>query len=226
MIYTEAQGSSSAVGAVIWDLDGTLVDSEEYHWQAWHDAMADEGVVITRPQFLKTFGLRNDAVIPMLLGTSADTSRIQRIGDDKEEQYRRLVRQSGLKPLPGAAEWVRRLHQDGWPQAIGSSAPRRNVEVVLEVLGLAEYFQAISSAEDVTAGKPDPQVFLVAAAKLGAAPERCIVMEDAVGGVEAARRAAMRCIGISHNGKRLDADVVVSSLTALDSDAFTKLLQK
>lgn len=213
-------------GAVIWDLDGTLVDSEEYHWQAWRESMAAQGVTITRPEFLKTFGLRNDAVIPMLLATAADADRVQRIGDDKEEQYRRLVRESGLKPLPGAAEWVRRLHQDGWPQAIGSSAPRLNVEVVLEVLGLAKYFEAISSAEDVTAGKPDPQVFLVAAQKLGAAPARCIVVEDAAGGVEAARRAGMRCVGISHDGKRLEADVVVPSLMALDSDALEKLLQR
>jgi beta-phosphoglucomutase family hydrolase len=210
--------------AVLWDLDGTLVDSEEYHWQAWRDAMAAEGVAITRQQFLRTFGLRNDVVVPMLLGAGGPPERIERIGREKEDDYRRLVRTSGLDPLPGAAEWVRRLHQEGWLQAIGSSAPRLNIQVVMEAIGLGSYFEAISSAEDVTAGKPDPQVFLVAAARLGVDPSRCIVVEDAAGGVEAARRAGMRSIGIGHAGKPLGADVSVPSLTALAPDIFTKLL--
>jgi beta-phosphoglucomutase family hydrolase len=207
-------------GAVLWDMDGTLVDSEEFHWLSWRDTMAQEGVPVTREQFLATFGQRNDSILPQWLGQDATQERIQRIGDAKEALYRKLVRQRGLQPLPGAQEWVARLHREGWRQAIASSAPRANVEVVLEVTGLGSYFQAIVSAEDVTAGKPDPQVFQKAAKRLGIPPARCIVVEDAAAGVEAARRAGMRSIGVSGKGSPLPADLAVQSLTDLPQNAF------
>ena len=210
-------------GAVLWDMDGTLVDSEEYHWLSWRDTMAAEGIPITHDQFVVTFGQRNDSILPRWLGADAMADRIQRVGDAKEELYRRLVHESGLAPLPGAAEWVRRLQQENWRQAIASSAPRANLDVVLEVIGLAGCFQALASAEDVTAGKPDPQVFLTAASRLGTPPSQCIVVEDAAAGVEAARRAGMRSIGVSRNGS-LAADINVSSLADLPPDAFQKLL--
>jgi beta-phosphoglucomutase len=211
-------------GAVLWDLDGTLVDSEEKHWLSWRDTMAGEGISIARDQFLATFGLRKDAIVPRWLPPGASSDQIRRVGETKEALYRRLVRHDGLEPLPGAAEWVRRLQEQGWQQAIASSAPRENVEVVLEVLGLIDCFQAIVSAEDVTAGKPDPQVFLTAAARLGVPVSRCIVVEDAPAGVEAAQRGGMASIGVSRNGSRLKADLAVSSLSELPPDAFERLL--
>lgn len=209
--------------AVIWDLDGTLVDSEEYHWLSWRDAMAAEGKPITYAQFRASFGLRNDRILRGWLGPDASDEMIRRIGDAKEAEYRRFAQERGLAPLPGAAEWADRLHADGWKQAIGSSAPRLNVEVMLRVLGLDRYFDAIVSAEDVTIGKPDPQVFLAAARRLAIPPSQCVVVEDAVGGVEAARRAGMRCIGVSR-GTSLDADVCVRSLADLPADAFDRLI--
>jgi HAD superfamily hydrolase (TIGR01509 family) len=211
-------------GAVLWDLDGTLVDSEQYHWLAWRDTMAAEGVPLTHQQFLETFGLRNDAIVPQWIsGATAD--RIERIANAKEQLYRRLVREGGLAPLPGAAEWTQRLAHDGWRQAIASSAPRENIDAVLAVIGLASVFQAVVSAEDVTLGKPDPQVFLTAAARLGSPPARSIVVEDAPAGVEAARRAGMPSIGVSRNGRPLPADLAVASLADLPPDAFSRLLK-
>jgi beta-phosphoglucomutase-like phosphatase (HAD superfamily) len=146
--------------AVLWDLDGTLVDSAEYHWLAWRDTMARAGYPITYEQFLASFGLRNDRILGgwMPPDTSADV--IRQLGDDKEAEFRRLARDRGLTPLPGAVEWVSRLHADGWKQVIASSAPRLNVEAMLSALDLDGYFDATTSAEDVTLGKPDPQVFL------------------------------------------------------------------
>jgi HAD superfamily hydrolase (TIGR01509 family) len=206
-------------------MDGTLVDSEEFHWLSWRDTMASEGIPITHEQFLVTFGQRNDSILPRWLGADAAQDRIQRVGDAKEELYRKLVRESGLAPLPGAAEWVRRLQKENWRQAVASSAPRANLDVVLEVIGLADYFEALASAEDVTRGKPDPQVFLTAASRLNTPPSQCIVVEDAAMGVEAARRAGMRSIGVSRN-QRLAADVAVSSLVELQPDVFEKLLAR
>ena len=136
------------------------------------------------------------------------------------------MREGGLDPLPGAAQWLERLHEQGWRQAIASSAPRKNVEVVLEVTRLARGFQALVSAEDVTAGKPDPQVFITAASRLSAPPSECIVVEDAAAGVEAARRAGMRSIGVNRTGKQLAADIAVASLADLPPDSFARLLDR
>ena len=211
--------------AVLWDMDGTLVDSEEFHWIAWRDTMAKEGMVVTREQFLATFGQRNDSIIPAWLGSAASAERIERIGQAKEELYRDLVQRLGVAPEPGVAVWLDRLHKDGWHQAVASAAPRANIDAVLEALSADHLFQSIVSAEDVHRGKPDPEVYVLAASRVGVPAERCIVVEDAAAGVEGARRAGMRSIGVSHNGKDLRADVVVESLEQLEPHAFDRLLR-
>ena len=210
--------------AVLWDLDGTLVDSAEFHWLSWRDTMAAEGITITYQQFLDSFGQKNASILPGWLGAAADDERIRRVGDAKEAEYRRLAVAHGLTPLPGAASWVRRLHAQGWQQAIASSAPRENVGVMLHALALDGMFEVIVSAEDVTRGKPDPQVFLAAADRLGMSPARCIVVEDAAVGVEAARAARMKCIGVNRTVV-LAADLAVSSLEDLAGDAFDGLVE-
>jgi beta-phosphoglucomutase family hydrolase len=213
--------------AVLWDMDGTLIDSEEFHWKSWHLTLQDEGIAITREQFLSTFGQRNDDIISQWLGPGATLERAARIAESKEIMYRHLVRRDGITPLPGVADWVRRLHREGWRQAIASSAPRANIETVLEVLSATHIFDAIVSSEDVHKGKPDPEVYLLAAERVGVAPAYCIVVEDAVAGIEAARAAGMRSIGVIHSGTPLpEADVVVRSLDLLDPNLFNTLLQE
>ena len=208
--------------AVLWDLDGTLVDSADYHWRAWRDTLAGEGTSITYEQFLDSFGQKNDRILTNWFGPGATRERIQRVGDAKEAAYRRLAEAEGLQPLPGAAEWIAALRSAGWKQAIASSAPRRNVEVMLRVAGLDRSFDAMVAAEDVKAGKPDPEVFLTAAARVGVEPARCVVVEDAAAGIEAARRAGMKCIGVSP-AVTLPADIFVRSLADLPRDTFESL---
>src|SRR5581483_795921 len=128
--------------SVLWDLDGTLIDSEQYHWLAWRDTMAAEGVALTRDQFLATFGLRNDAIVPRWI-KDVSPARVDQIARSKEELYRRLVREGGLEPLPGARHWVEALAREGWLQAIASSAPRENVDAVLAAIGLQPAFHAV-----------------------------------------------------------------------------------
>jgi len=212
------------VRAVLWDMDGTLIDSEEFHWISWREALAREGITISYDQFLASFGQRNDSIIPRWLGAAATPERIAAIAQAKEERYRELIRTKGIQPLPGVASWVHRLHQQGWLQAIASSAPRPNIDVVLDALGAAHCFQCVISAEDVRTGKPDPEVYLAAASGVGAPRNRCIVVEDALAGIEGARSAGMRSIGVTHNGKHLPADLVVQSLDLLETDAFDRLL--
>src|SRR6266700_5655735 len=210
----------NASRAVLWDMDGTLIDSEDLHWISWKNTLAMDGIFITHRQFLSSFGQRNDSILPQWLGAGATPERMARIANTKEDLYRRRVRRNGISPLPGVADWLRRLHEEGWLQAIASAAPRANIDAVLEALSATHIFQGIVSAEDVHRGKPDPEVYQTAAAQVGVAPERCIVVEDAVAGIEGARRAGMRSIGVSRNGHQLSADVTVRSLDLLDSYAF------
>jgi beta-phosphoglucomutase len=214
-----------ALRAVLWDLDGTLVDSGEQHFQAWRATAETVGQPMDRQRFAESFGKRNDTIIAGLLGERVSAAEVQRIGDEKEELYRRLVREQGLELLPGAWDWLQRLKATGWRQAVATSGPRANPEAVLPVVGLGAFFDAVLGGEDVTAGKPDPEIFLTAARRVGVGPERAVVVEDAPAGLLAGRRAGMRTIGVQspHFGA-LEADVVVGSLADLPRDAFDRLV--
>ncbi len=209
---------------VIWDLDGTLIDSTEYHWLTWRDALAADGYSLTYDQFLASFGKRNDVVLRSYLGEGLSLSEAGRIAEAKEGRYRELVNEHGIELLPGAAHWLARLKAEGWRQALATSAPRLNVQAVLAQLGIAENFDGIVSAEDVERGKPDPQVFLTAAAKAEVVPTRSIVVEDAPAGIEGGRRAGMRTIGVLTTHADLHADLVVHTLEELPDNAFDQLL--
>ena len=208
---------------MLWDLDGTLVDSAEQHWEAWRFALEAAGLTVSYDRFRETFGRRNDAILSGWFGSRVTPLDLKRIGEAKEARYRELVAGGGFTPLPGAVEWVRRLRRQGWRQAVASSAPRANVDVLVKVLGLAEDFDALVAAEDVKRGKPEPEVFLTAAARLQVPADCCVVVEDAPAGIEAAGRAGMRSVGIGPPGFA-PADLVVASLAELPDDAFDRLI--
>jgi len=205
-------------------MDGTILDSAEEHWLTWRETLSDEGVELTRERFLTTFGRRNDAVLRDLLGSDLADEEVARIGAAKEARYRELVRTRGVETLPGVRPWLARLRAEGWRQAVASSAPRLNIATILDALGLADAFDAIAGEEDVHRGKPDPQIFLVAAERLAVPPARCVVVEDAPAGVEAARRAGMRTIGVGTAHGPLAADLAAADLTDLPADAFDRLI--
>jgi beta-phosphoglucomutase len=204
--------------AVIWDLDGTLIDSSAYHWEAWRAVMAIENFTMTYDQFVADFGKRNDEILRGRLGDDLPEEFIARVSLAKEETYRHLTRAKGLELLPGAGYWLERLKSEGWLQALGTSAPRGNIDAVFDALGIGQYFDAVISSEEVRAGKPEPDVFLGAAEKLGVAPDRCVVIEDAPAGIEAARRAGMKSIGVLTTHSELKADLVVPRLDQLPED--------
>jgi beta-phosphoglucomutase len=210
--------------AVLWDMDGTLIDSAEYHWVTWRAALESEGHPLTHDEFASFFGQRNDTILRRFLGHAISLEDIARIGGAKEAAYRQLVREQGIEPLPGVQQWLERLHAAGWRQAVASSAPPANIEAIIEVLGFDSLLEAWASGEEVMHGKPAPDVFLLAAERLGAAPSRCVVVEDAPAGVEAGRRGGMRTVGIASMNRPLDADIVVTSLADLPVDAFNRLL--
>lgn len=211
--------------AVLWDVDGTMIDSSEYHWLSWQETLAAEKFMLTRERFAASFGQRNDEILRSYFGADYPAEEVTRIGDAKERLYRELVRTRGINLLPGVERWLKRLKAEGWRQAIASSAPRLNLEAILAALHLEDYFDAVVSAEDVTRGKPDPQVFLTAARKLSVAPTRSVVVEDAPAGIEAAHRAGMRAVGVLSSHSELRADRVVRTLEELPQDAFRELLE-
>lgn len=217
--------TTDTLRAVLWDMDGTLIDSGEYHWLSWQDVLAAEGRPITRDEFIATFGQRNDTILRGWFGADLSDAEVMRISDVKEARYRDLVRERGIDLLPGVRHWIERLHAGGWKQAVASSAPLENIRTILDVLGIEAFFEGLVSAENVQRGKPDPQVFLLAAEGLHVPPERCVVVEDAPAGLEAGRRAGMRTIGVRSSHRNLHADIVVDTLDQLPDDAFERLIE-
>jgi beta-phosphoglucomutase len=190
--------------AVIWDVDGTLVDTSELHYQAWNDLARQLGKPFSRELFQATFGQRNAEIIPRVFGPGHTTQEIAEIGARKEELYRAAAR-GGVTLLPGAWPLLQGLQEAGFRQAVGSSAPRANLDLILQLTQTRSYFGELVSMEDTHRGKPDPEVFQVAAARLGVPPPRCLVMEDAVAGVQAAKAGGMKCIGVRLGGHHPEA---------------------
>lgn len=209
---------------VIWDMDGTLIDSAQYHYESWRELLAPEGVDLDWPGFMVGFGRRNDEWLRDLLGAEIALAEIRRIGDAKEERYRELLREGGLVLLPGVIDALRALREDGWRHAVATSAPVRNLEIILDVTGLRELMDGWAGSEDVAQGKPAPDVFLVAAERIGVAPQRAVVVEDAAAGVLGAHRAGMRAVGVGPHHAELGADRSAESLVDLPLETFGELV--
>jgi beta-phosphoglucomutase len=207
----------SAIQAVIWDLDGVVIDSAYEHRLAWQRLAREEGVTFTDADFWSTFGKRNDDIIPQIWG-SLSAEQLKALADRKEAYFRELIRERAV-PLPGAMELMRELHEAGFPQALASSTPIENIQLISDVLGLKRYLSVLVSGETVARGKPAPDIFLKAASELHMHPSWCVVIEDAVAGVQAAHAAGMRCIAVVGNrdlpGLR-EAELMVKDLTEVD----------
>ncbi|MGH2516235.1 MAG: HAD family hydrolase [Ktedonobacterales bacterium] len=205
--------------AVIWDVDGVLLDSAEQHRQAWHALARENGFPYTDADFWETFGMRNGDIIPRVFDVS-EPARVAALGARKEGVYRELLAREAVA-LPGAVELMAALHTAGYRQALGSSAPEENLLLIVRLLGIGTYLDTTVSGETVARGKPAPDIFLAAAAKLGVAPARCLVIEDAPAGVAAAHAGGMRALAVRRAGQAdapgLDAaERVIDSLRDAD----------
>jgi len=210
--------------AVIWDMDGVLVDTFDGHFRAWSRLFAELGHPFTIDDFRATFGMNNRNIFKALLDRTLAEDEFHLLSDRKEEYFRQSVRGS-TRPLPGVEEWLQRFDRLGLSQAVGSSAPQQNIDVHLDELNIRHYFNAIASGANLP-GKPDPAVFLLAARLLNAAPADCLVIEDSVQGVEAAKRAGMRCVAVlTTNPAELlqRADLVVPNLNHLTLEQLMEL---
>jgi beta-phosphoglucomutase len=219
----------SRLGA-IFDMDGVLVDSYRAHFQSWRDVAAQEGLDVTEKEFAATFGRTSREIIEMLWSEGRYTDQeILALDARKEAAFRDLIR-ADFPIMPGATDLVDSLSQAGWALAVGSSGPPENIELVLDRLGKRDAFGAVVTGMDVTRGKPDPQVFLIAAERLGIAPQNCAVVEDAPAGVAAAHAAGMKAIGFASTGRSrqelAEADLVIDGLVELSPEVFRRVILK
>lgn len=217
--------------AALWDVDGTLVDTAEMHFAAWAATARERGRPFDRDDFTRTFGRRNPEIIHTLFGDALTDREAFDLADRKELLYREAAGK-GVELLPGVRKLLVELDAAGFRQAVGSSAPRANLELILRLTGVERFFPAVIAAEDTKRGKPDPQVFLLAGQRLGVAPGRCVVLEDAVAGVQAARAGGMKCIAVRFVGHHSEdalraagANLVVTTLEEVTAEAVRRLFE-
>lgn len=199
--------------AVLFDLDGVIVDSRPHHLTAWDLLSSERGLTPAPGYFTKTFGLRNDAILGGLAPGIA-AAELRALAERKEALFREAAR-GRVEALPGVRDLLAWLDEQQAPKAIITSTPRANLDMIVDSLGIRARFQALVAEEDAAKGKPDPEGFLVAAARVGVEPARCVVIEDAPAGLRAAKAGGMRAVGVTttHPAADLgDADLVVESL--------------
>jgi beta-phosphoglucomutase len=211
--------------AVIWDLDGVIADTASAHLESWQFAYHKQGIAFFEENFQKVFGQRNDIIIRQLMGNEFSQALVDSISTDKEVYFREHI-VNNLKPFPGVIALLKLLKEQGIKSAVGSSGALESIQTILSGLKIEDYFQTVVYGLEVAKGKPFPDIFQKAAQKLGVDCSRCIVIEDAIVGVQAARRAAMHCIAVTntHHAEALkEADLVVDSLEKIDLNVLNKL---
>lgn len=206
--------SENRLGAVLWDLDGVIADTGDYHYGAWQDVFGKKGVTFTKEDFMRHFGQRHDTIIRFALGDGLSREEFDAVTEEKQQNYRRRVAEN-IRALPGTIELIKSLNQNKIKTAIASSAPLENIDIIIKGLKIDQCFQAITHGTEVTEGKPSPQIFLLAAEKLGVSPGNCVVIEDAIAGVAAAKTAGMKCLAVTnshHQDSLRKADLIVDTL--------------
>jgi HAD superfamily hydrolase (TIGR01509 family) len=217
--------SRPATWGALFDWDGVIIDSSSHHEESWERLAVEVGKHLPPGHFRQGFGRKNEFIIPELLNWTHDVAEIRQLSLRKEALYRVVVAERGVEALPGVTTWLERLREAGVPCAIGSSTHRANIELSLEMIGIIRYFDAIVTAEDVSHGKPDPEVFLTGAKRVNRPPQNCVVFEDALVGIAAARAGGMKVVAVAttHPPEELTAaDRVVRRLDELQSGDLAK----
>ena len=214
-----------SIRAVLWDLDGVLVDTGEFHYLAWAAACEKHNIPFSRERFQQTFGMNNWGVLTTLLGKPPEQDFYEQVSLEKELHFREIIH-GKAEPLPGVVATLQFLKTNGIRQAIASSAPLENIDVLVDSLALRHYFDAVVSGSQLP-GKPAPDVFLAAARAVDIAPQHCLVIEDAVTGVAGAKSAGMLCLAVTNTNpaeKLRHADYILDSLLELEPGFLEKLL--
>jgi beta-phosphoglucomutase len=184
------------IEGAVFDMDGVLVDNAVYHIRAWQELGRELGKNLTDTQVRAVFGQRNIEMLAALIGDSLTPEQVLRYGDRKEVIYRRLMTPA-LVPVTGLMEFLAELKNEGFKSAVATSAPEDNVNLVMDALKLRPWFDVVVTGAEVARGKPDPDIFLLAVRRLNLEARQCVVFEDSISGIEAARRAGSPCCALA-----------------------------
>ena len=200
----------------IFDFDGVLINSASYHEESWDILPQQENKPLPKGHFKQGFGQKNLFIIPEILKWTKNPEEIKELSLKKEALYRNLIKEKGIQPIKGVINWIKQLKENNIPIAIGSSTDLANIQKVLSLTELGLYFDKIVLAEDVSQGKPNPEVFLKAAKKIQIEPQQCVVFEDAHVGVKAAKAANMKVIAVTTTHEKSSFQSVNQTVDYLD----------
>ena len=219
--------AENKVKAVIWDMDGTIADTSPYHQKGWQIVFRKRGPDYTEADFRRNTGKRSDIIVREVLGENMPQGEITEIIREKDETFRKLMGQE-IKLFPGVLKLITSLKKHNFKIAIASSAPMENILLITRSLKIANHFDVIVSGWEVTRGKPHPETFLLAAKKLRAAVADCIVIEDAISGVTASKRAGIHCIAVTNTTSReelKEADLIIDTLEEITVADLSRLFE-
>lgn len=212
--------NSKLPSAVIFDMDGVLIDSNPFHLEKWADLLSRHQIAFDRDKLPRQiFGKRNDTAFRYFFG-NLSKSKSRRLSEELEATFRKAFKPHA-KPLPGLVKLIQECAREDIPMAVASAAMAKNIEFVVDALHLRPYFRCLVSGDHVSRPKPHPEIYLQAAEMVGQPPEECVAFEDSFVGIEAAKRAGMACVGIGSTFPLADlrrqtrADLVVKGFTEL-----------
>ena len=203
---------------ILWDMAGVIADSGSFHFAAWQEVFARRGTKFTKDDFTSLFGSRNDFIVRTIIDQDLSEEDVKLIAEEKEKRFRDKAK-GNIKPFPGVMKLLNSIKQGNFKSALASSAPKENIDLTCDELNIRSSFKYVVSGREVAESKPSPQIYLLAAEKLGAEPHDCIVIEDSPLGVKAAKAAGMRCLAVTntHPEQELkEANKVVDSLEEVD----------
>jgi len=215
--------------AVIFDMDGVLIDSNPFHLQKWIDLLNAHGIPYNPDELPRQIlGQRNDHAFRYFFGPNLPDEENQRLSEELESIFRNTFGPHA-QPLPGLRDLIMECHETGIPMAVASSAMRENIEFVADALNFRPFFKFMVSGDDVTHPKPHPEIYLEAAKRLEVTPETCVGFEDSFVGIEAVKGAGMKCVAIASTFSAEDlqsqtrADRIVKSFEELNLHELRRL---
>jgi haloacid dehalogenase superfamily, subfamily IA, variant 3 with third motif having DD or ED/beta-phosphoglucomutase family hydrolase len=213
--------------AVIFDMDGVLVDNNEYHNIAWVEYCKRKNLKISQEEIVSRYGTSNIEFFDLLYGNTLSKEETDRLGEEKEALYREIYEEH-IKPVDGLVEFLKGLKEHGFKLAVATSAIPNNLNFVLDKINIRHFFDKLADSSMVKRGKPDPDVYLKASELLDIPPSRCLVFEDAVMGVKAAKSAQMKVVAITSTFKPEDlmqADRIINSFTEITPNDVEAMLK-
>ncbi len=210
-------GKYGHLGAVLWDMDGVLVNTRAAHFMAFDQVFRDFGIEIKNDGYQNLFGMTNQQIILTLTNGDLEPALVSRLDREKDVRFRQVVAAQAMLTV-GVVEWLKEFKQSQIRQAVASSGSRDNIHAILDAMQIRPFFDAIASGDEC-ASKPDPAVFLAAAKELKVEPEDCLVIEDSLVGVQAAVAAGMKCVAITTSYPRERLSLASTVIDEFDADS-------